>query len=314
MLKKKQITKGAFLKVKNLLWILLIIMSIIMISCSDKKTDPPSSATITLSITSSFEESVNGARVELENHIGGDPFLLTVSKNPVVFTDIPYGNYSVKITHRGHDFFVRETLSVQSETVSLEVELTHSGLEIGETVLFHGSFWIVLDIQPSRALIISEEAIDRRAFQHSSDIHGWKNSNIREYLNGTYYNSLDTFNQSRIHEITNTNEANQWYGTAGDEDTIDKIFLLSLAEVVSYFGDSGQLENRPGDENHITDQYNPKRVAKIWGSEDCFWWLRSPGENEGRVVYVGSAGSIYVHGYYQSHNLYGVRPALWLRI
>ena len=70
-----------------------------------------------------------------------------------------------------------------------------------------------------------------------------------------------------------TNDDNPWYGTRGGNTTTDKIFLLSLEEVVKFFGDSGDLKNRKGWywENGnfvlkdgqgyaINDQYNSTRI------------------------------------------------------
>jgi hypothetical protein len=54
-------------------------------------------------------------------------------------------------------------------------------------------------------------------------------------------------------------------------------FLLSIAEVVQYFGDSRQLANQ-APKDYVRDQYNKARQAKILIDGDFgWWWLRSPG-------------------------------------
>ena len=61
------------------------------------------------------------------------------------------------------------------------------------------------------------------------------------------------------------NKDNQWQGTKGGNTTADKVFLLSLEEVVKCFGDSGDLKNKRKVNAHgveceygyyTSDQYN----------------------------------------------------------
>ena len=53
--------------------------------------------------------------------------------------------------------------------------------------------------------------------------------------------------------MTNKNPNNPWYGSMGGEDTQDKIFLLTIEDVVcKYFGDSSRL------------LYNPSKNHRYW--------------------------------------------------
>jgi hypothetical protein len=55
-------------------------------------------------------------------------------------------------------------------------------------------------------------------------------------------------------------------------DTDDYIFLLSLEEVVKYFGDSGQLLNgNPNYEHGISDEYNGARIAYTLNGSTSEW-------------------------------------------
>ena len=55
--------------------------------------------------------------------------------------------------------------------------------------------------------------------------------------------------RDRIIQVRNTNEKNQWFDTPGGNPVFDRIFLLSIAEVVEYFGDSGVLALGAEDES-----------------------------------------------------------------
>ena len=62
---------------------------------------------------------------------------------------------------------------------------------------------------------------------------------MHDYLNGEFYNRFSENEKARIAEtrvITNNNPWRQ--NINGGEDTTDKIFLLSIEEVVEHLGDS----------------------------------------------------------------------------
>ena len=139
---------------------------------------------------------------------------------------------------------------------------------------------------------------------------------MRRYLNGEFYNRFTAEERGRILETRVINSDNHWYGTTGGADTTDRVFLLSIDEVVRYFGDSGQLWNRPNDEWWIDDEYNQARVAyRLEDNEAWWWWLRSPGSNSYSAANVLSDGWLNVSGNSVHRSYYGgVRPAMWLNL
>ena len=209
--------------------------------------------------------------------------------------------------------------------------------------------WYVLDKQPDRALIITEKVIEKRAYHHEECEITWETCDMRKYLNGEFYNSFSDADRARIVEVTNDNPDNPWYGTRGGNSTKDKIFLLSIGEMIRYFGDSGQIKTRymyPSpwgdwckDEflPWIDDQYNVNRRAVDDDGVCAHYWLRSPGSNECCVAYLMGfcgdgfdQGGIGVSGVCNldddGHfildvsnpgaltNPGGVRPAFWLKM
>jgi len=110
------------------------------------------------------------------------------------------------------------------------------------------------------------------------------------------------------------NDNNPWYGSAGGMETTDNVFLLSIAEAVRFFGDSGQLANRPTSvTSWINDEYNDRRIARQDNGEPFWWWLRSSGDMAHRAAFVNSMGYICVDGYDTDSMRApgGVRPAVW---
>ena len=199
--------------------------------------------------------------------------------------------------------------------------------------------WRVLKIDGNSALIVTESVIEQRAYHEEFTEITWEHCDLRKYLNKQFYETFDPSDRARILETRITDSDNPWYGTKWGNPTVDKIFLLSITEVIQYFGDSGDLKNNKrwhfkdtndeknyegahpeGHSEFINDQYNNSRKALYYkqynaGWDERTWWLRSPGINvRHTTVIVGSKGELYICGADIYMNDIGVRPALWLSL
>jgi len=212
------------------------------------------------------------------------------------------------------------------------MEFNSINIKIGAVISFGSYNWHVLDVKSDKALLITENIIEKRKYCNEYKTT-WETCNLRNYLNTDFLQNFTEEQQNKIEDTLLINRDNPWYGTDGGIGTRDKIFLLSLEEVIKYFGDSGQLKNRfSNDIDCINDQYNSKRIAKH-DNVAYWWWLRTPGEDAGSAVGVSYDGIIYVYGYgvscataynpawehqiamiYAGENNGGVRPALWLKL
>ena len=185
---------------------------------------------------------------------------------------------------------------------------------VGDVIPFGEWNWRVLDVQDGKALIITENLIEPRPYNVELAEVTWEKCTLREYLNGEFLQKFTAEEQRRIAETRVSNPDNLWCGTNGGNNTIDKVFLLSLEEVVKYFGDSGQLQNEPGDKPYIDDQYNSARIAMDVNGNPWWWWLRSPGFSSGYAASVYDEGYVHVYGFDVIADHLGVRPALWLNL
>ena len=202
-----------------------------------------------------------------------------------------------------------------------------------DIIQFGGHDWLVLDVQGDYALIITENIISHRMYHHTFEAVTWETSEIREYLNSTFFYTFSESDRIRIRETTIINNDNPWdfsdagryAATPGGNNTIDRIFLLSIEEVVQYFGDSGMLAigaTMNANDRHndaiqglgawrIFDQYSNTRIARDTAGSASWWWLRSPGSSPRRAAYVFD--SISIDGAMVFLDIGGgVRPALWL--
>jgi len=185
----------------------------------------------------------------------------------------------------------------------------------GDSVSFGRHEWRVLDVSGGNALMLTEHVIEQRAYDQEAKSVTWEQCSLRKYLNNEFFSdAFGPAEQGRILPTHLENEDNQWFGITGGNDTTDRIFLLSLAEVVSFFGDSGQLRDRnPKSKYFINDQYRMARIAKLDGATS-WWWLRSPGLFGSNAAQVYTGGSIHVCGHRVGNVYGGVRPALVLQL
>ena len=164
----------------------------------------------------------------------------------------------------------------QIESATSNVETIKAN--IGDSYIFDNMEWLILEIQDNKILIITKNIIGTRRFDAISNV--WENSEIRRYLNGDFFNSINVTNRSKI----------------VPHSTGDNIFLLSLEEVYQYVYSSNKESRRI-----ITDQID-------------WWWLRSPHYGHGvyNVYSVGDNGDVWNYSYDTESG--GVRPALWLNL
>jgi len=188
-------------------------------------------------------------------------------------------------------------------------------VKVGDTIEFGGLTWVVLDEDDNHAFIITEnlQMMGLGAYNYKTTAT-WGTSFIRDYLNGEFYNRFTPSERQRIRETLVVNESNPWFRrTGGGEDTTDKIFLLSIKEGVQYFGDSGQLENRPGEVFYISDEFTSVRRTAFDDGKYWFHWFRTIGSTKDLASGIDGAGNINVFGT-GINNEAGTRPVMWINL
>lgn len=175
--------------------------------------------------------------------------------------------------------------------------------------------WVVLEKQGDKALVVSKYALS--SFAYMSDESAtppitWEMSSVRKWLNGTFYEEAFSNNEKAIIETTTvTAAADPDYVTSIvlGNDTQDKVFLLSVDEVMKYF----PTEN---DKLCQVTEVGEARYAEYYGyvsdEGNCFWWTRSQSSSS------WSAMAVTAWGDFQSNHSdttdIAVRPAMWISI
>lgn len=187
----------------------------------------------------------------------------------------------------------------------------------GDVISFGEYDWQVLAVKDRRALLITEKIVELRWYHRKFEEITWADSELRKHLNNEFYNKISQDEKVKISIVTNQNSDNPWFKTKGGQETTDSVFLLSLEEVCTYFGDSkAKLRDKGNQTWYIDDENNGKRQAK-YGDNFHWWRLRSPGYYARTAASVSTNGCVYVRGngvYGTPRDSGGVRPALWLNL
>lgn len=137
---------------------------------------------------------------------------------------------------------------------------------------------MILEKKDNKVLLLSEKPVGKESYTHVKEGITWVNSPLRKWLNSDYLNqNFSEYEKSAIVETKLINSENSEYHTLGENDTMDKIFLLSVEEVNQYL---------PSEEERITLDRTATAVD---------WWLRSPSRYSGSVMCVDEDGSIGKH-------------------
>ena len=92
--------------------------------------------------------------------------------------------------------------------------------------------WRVLQSENGEAFLLSDVILDKKAYDESYEYITWEESSLRAWLNEKFMNRTFSAEEKEKINITEiVNQDNPAYGTEGGNNTSDKIFLLSSAEV-----------------------------------------------------------------------------------
>ena len=165
--------------------------------------------------------------------------------------------------------------------------------------------WLVLDEMGDKKLLISRYCLDCHQFNPKHTEITWETSEVRKWLNEIFINNAFTAEeQKRICETKLHTPKNEEYNTQGGNDTVDKVFFLSLDEAQRYFyvNNERACDSTP---------YAKQQGAYVYAGAS-WWWLRSPGANKKFAADVHISGAVFPLGDFGISFLHGIRPAIWV--
>ena len=202
--------------------------------------------------------------------------------------------------------------------------------------------WIVLKVEKDKVFVVSKYVLDCKHYQNSSVAVTWETCDLRKWLNNDFYNTAfsDTDKNSIVLVTNKNNYYYPSYSTDGGNDTLDKVFLLSLDDAETFFGEyNWYSDDYPEGYNQnlacsptayaeqqgiiywdmVDDEYDYYHeqygyTSDFYGKRVCEWWLRSKGTAGDECALAVSGGGRTGAG--NNYDMYaesrGVRPAMYI--
>ncbi len=169
--------------------------------------------------------------------------------------------------------------------------------------------WKVVDTDGDKLLLVAENVLEMQKFYAVRNNTNWKSSNVRQWVNGNFLTGSFTEEEAaKIVEIEVKTSANPQTGTAGGETTTDKLFVLSIDEILKYFPE--QADRMAAATAHAAA--NGVSVDPNFGTSG--YWTRTMGETAKEAAYVYYYGDISYNGAVVRTDYLGVRPAVWVSV
>lgn len=171
--------------------------------------------------------------------------------------------------------------------------------------------WRVLNRNGNDALLLADVALDDQEYNINLEDVTWESSSMRSWLNGygtsvnqpktdyskkNFINSAFTSTQMNAIKTTNVvNNNNINDGTAGGNNTSDKVFLLSESEVYNTDTAAGYgfvKDYNTDDEARRSRCSTYAYAMGTWKNikGNVWWWLRSPGDISYNAAVVDNCG------------------------
>ncbi len=169
--------------------------------------------------------------------------------------------------------------------------------------------WIVLDIKDEKLLLISKYGLETMPYNTNGRTNvTWETSSLRKWLNVDFFNNAFTISEKEKIVATHVAaEGNLLYPVEGGNDTYDKVFLLSISELVQYFP-------RSADSKCKLTVCCIDNGAPMLSSRLCTWWLRTPGGMMNCAAVVDRSGELVYSGQTVSNDETVVRPVIWFNL
>ncbi len=191
--------------------------------------------------------------------------------------------------------------------------------------------WRVLSVDGDDAFLVADKNLDCQKYDDKDAVVTWETCTMRSWLNGYgseanrngkdysgnnfLNNAFSIAEQSTIRTTNVVNENNPDCGTWGGNDTMDKVYLLSIDEVKNTeYGFMGSTETRLAVNTAYTADGGETGSKDMYKTVD-YWWLRSPGLfNGNEASRVDKFGNVNMKGDGMVRSDNAVRPALHLKI
>lgn len=266
----------------------------------------------------------NGRQKEIVNILSRDKFMAECKNKDADANNESSVEYVDDVKEDRYDI-EQSSLLADNIPVVKTAKNTKKNVEIGDT-LFFGNYWQndadikepiewqVLDKKDGKGLMISKYGLDCQRYHSEYEASTWENCTLRKWLNSTFINDAFTpAEQLKILDALVTENKIYIIAQCPDNDSTDKIFLLSINEVNKFFTTCESRECEPTLYAIARGSYSVN--SNMSGDKvTCWWWLRSRGSSWHDASNVCDDGSVNDYGLSGNDFHFCVRPALWINL
>ena len=174
--------------------------------------------------------------------------------------------------------------------------------------------WIVLSKNGEDMLVMSKYAIESLPYNVDYTNTTWAECSLRQWLNKVFYKTAFTeAERSMIRKTVLENDDNPSFHTPGGKSTKDKVFILSVNDVLNpEYGFSTDM-------NFEDELRVPESTRYLWNQRSAFidgnmmaiyTWLRNPGYGQNDAACVAAYGYVMDYGSGVTNSLPCVRPVI----
>lgn len=168
--------------------------------------------------------------------------------------------------------------------------------------------WYVKEVGKDRALLLNRYGLEVKPYHTAAENVTWETCSLRMWLNGEFLNTAFNDEERKViltQEINNSkDQLPPWSSAEGTNNTFDRVFLLSYAELEIYFDKYRQRKCR------ATRYAEGQRAFIGPGTGRSWWWLRTARSVILWADVVMDDGLCHFSDVYDDEIL--VRPALWI--
>ncbi len=158
--------------------------------------------------------------------------------------------------------------------------------------------------------VVSDKNLDCVEYNSSAETVTWEECTLRKWLNSKFIDkAFSAQEQGAVLESLVVNEDGAKGSEAG-ADTYDKVYLLSIYEVIDPdLGFPTDWKDKGGTRVALNTEYTKSKRAMTNSDMSGAWWLRTPGDAK-NAANVFNAGNVFVRGGNVNNFIFAVRPAM----
>ena len=158
--------------------------------------------------------------------------------------------------------------------------------------------------------VVSDKNLDCAPYNSSAETVTWEECTLRKWLNSKFLDKAFTAQeQGAVLESLVVNDDGAKGSEAG-ADTYDKVYLLSIYEVIDpELGFPTDWKDQGGTRVALNTEYTKSKRALTNPDMSGAWWLRTPGDAK-NAANVFNTGKVFVRGGNVNNFIFAVRPAM----